>query len=215
MCRSFLPDKQDFSPANLTHFGYAAVVSDPDVAQGNVMYRLLMRAFPGWYEYNSVYALFPFVIPKENRVILRNLGVESQYSFDPPRKPQDQISFSTAANAKKILGDEQTFNVVWGKAILSLTGGVQYMLTGDRPSNNAQHAKVYKALYTEVPDGMKEVFDFYTKHTEKLLRERSYQLDNFYQVDVVREYSPMPNSLIAVYSTWFMSSLSVNSLIFL
>ena len=150
------------------------------------MYRLLMRAFPGWYEYNTVYALYPFMIPAENRKILTGLGVASQISFERPKKPQDQIFFSTAANAKKILGDQKTFNVNW-TAIPKLTGGVLYMLSGDKPANTAQHAAAVKAIYKDVPHGMDEVWDFYIKVTEKLLRERSYQLDDFYQVDAVRE----------------------------
>jgi hypothetical protein len=171
----------------LTHFGYAAVASDPELAQGGVLYRLLMRAFPGWYEYNSVYAMFPFTIPSEARKILATRGVESQYSFKPPTKPQPEIFFSTAANAKKILGNQKTFNVIWGDAISRLTGGVDYMLSGDKPANTKQHAAVAKAIYTDVPDAMEEVWDFYTRFTEKFLRERSYLLDDFYQVDAVRE----------------------------
>ena len=65
------------------------------------------------------------------------------------------------------------------------------MLSADKPANSAQHAAVVKALYTDVQDGMEEVWDFYVKFTEKLLRERSYQLDNFFQVDAVREYPPL------------------------
>ena len=171
----------------MTHFGYAAAASDPDLAQGGVLYRLLMRAFRGWYEYNSVYAMFPFSIPSENRKILTSRGVASQYSFKPPTKPKAEIFFSTAANAKKILGNQKTFNVIWGAAISRLTGGVDYMLSADKPANTKQHAAVAKAIYTDVPDAMGEVWDFYTRFTENLLRERSYLLDDFYQVDAVRE----------------------------
>jgi len=121
------------------------------------------------------------------RKVLHSLGVEKQYSYEKPKKPQNPIYFSTAANAKKILGDPKLFNVVWGDAISSLTGGVNYMLSGDRPSNFTQHIAVSKAVYSDVPQGMDEVWEFYTKFTEKLLEERSYRLDNVMQVDAVRE----------------------------
>ena len=178
------------------------------------MYRLLMRAFPGWYEYNTVYALFPFTIPSENRKILTSRDVITQYSFKPPSPPASQIFFNTAANAKAILGNEKTFNVIWGAAISRLTGGVDYMLSADKPANNAQHASVYKSIYTDVPDGMEEVWDFYTRFTEKLLQERSYLLDDFYQVDAVREYSTSLKNATIVSLTWSTSTLLVNSLIF-
>ena len=86
------------------------------------MYRLLMRAFPQWYEYNSVYAMYPFTIPTENQKIFKHLGVASSYSFNPPKKPQDPFFFSTAANAKLILGNQKTFKVVWGEAISETFG---------------------------------------------------------------------------------------------
>jgi len=155
------------------------------------MYRLLMRAFPGWYEYNTVYAMYPFTIPKENEKIFKDLGIASSYSFNPPKKPQDPIFFSTAVNAKAILGNQKIFKVVWGTAISSLTGGVDFMLSADKPANSAQHAAIVKALYTDVQGGMEEVWDFYVKYTEKFLHERSYQLDDFFQIDAVREY-PTP-----------------------
>ena len=147
-----------------------------------------MRAFPGWYEYNSVYALFPFTIPDENKKILQNLKKESQYSFKGPTKPKVLLTFSTAKNAMRILGDQKTFKVTWGAAINRLTGGVDYMLSADLPANTKQRNQVIQALYTNVPKGMDEVWDFYTRMTEKLLKERSYVLGDFMQVDAAREY---------------------------
>jgi hypothetical protein len=178
---------QDYSPANLTQFGFNAVATNPTVAQGGVMYRLLMRAFPGWYEYNSVYALYPFTIPKENEKILTTLKTVSSYSFKPPTAPSIPIPFSTAENAKKILGNQSVFKVVWGKAISSLTGNYEFMLSADKPENTADHKEVVKALYTDVPKGMDEVWDFYIRRTNDLLKERSYPLGKGFQVDAVRE----------------------------
>ena len=195
----------------MTHFGYSAVASDPELAQGGVLYKLLMRAFPGWYEYNTVYAMFPFTIPSENHKILTTRGIVSQYSFKAPTKPQAEIVFSTAGNAKKILGNQKKFNVIWGAAISRLSGGVDYMLSADKPANTKQHAAVVKAIYTDVPDGMEEVWDFYTRFTEKLLKERSYLLDDFYQVDAVREYPTSlknaDNSVVNMVHVHFVSQL--------
>jgi hypothetical protein len=179
---------QDCSPSNLTQFGFNAVATDPNVAQGGVLYRLLMRAFPGWYESNSVYALFPLTIPDENKKILTDLGLVSSYSFKPPTKPVVPTVFSTAKSARTILGNQQAFNNVWGNAISSLTGNYDFMLSADGPTNTASHKLFMKALYTDVPKGMDEVWDFYIKRTTKLLRDRSYPLGDCFQVDAVREY---------------------------
>ena len=48
------------------------------------MYKLLVKAFPGVYRQNSVYALFPFTVPQENRRILQTLGEDELYHFEKP-----------------------------------------------------------------------------------------------------------------------------------
>ena len=152
------------------------------------MYQLLMRAFPGWYEYNSVYAMYPFTIPRENRNILTSLNLLSSYSLNPPKKPAPLTSFSTAKSAREILGNDKAFKSVWGKAISSLTGNWNFMLSGDTPVNHADREVMMTAIYKDAPTGMDEIWDFYMKQTTQLLRERSYPLGNYFQVDAVREY---------------------------
>lgn len=171
------------------------VEHDPDVAHGGGIYKLLMKAFPGWFEYNSVYALYPLTVPKHTVKLLTEQGVMSQYTANPPKKPAAEIVFSTKVNVQRILGNQKTFKVVWGDAISRLSGGVNYMLSADKPENTVQRNAVIKALYTDVPKGMDEVWDFYTKFTEKFLAERSYKLGDFYQVDAAREYLPLSQRL--------------------
>jgi hypothetical protein len=72
----------DSSPANLTSWGYNEIAPDPNVRFGTTIYKLLQRAYPGWYRSNSVYALFPLTVPSENRVILAAKGMEADYGFD-------------------------------------------------------------------------------------------------------------------------------------
>ena len=123
--------------------------------------------------------------------VLASLHLEDQYSFDKPQPPQElNVYIYSIENGIKILGNPQLFNVEWGAAISTLTRGVDFMLSADKRANTAQHVAVYKAIYN-VPDWRGEIWDFYTRYTERLLRERSYELDNFMQVDAVREYAPL------------------------
>jgi hypothetical protein len=101
----------DSSPANLTAFGFKEIASDPSVGGGVVIHKLLMRAFPGWYQGNSVYAPFPLTVPEENRAILKGMGKEKDYSFDPPSfvPPPAPIN-SWKANAD-ILSDRVNYKI--------------------------------------------------------------------------------------------------------
>jgi hypothetical protein len=119
-----------------------------------------MRAFPGWYECNSVYALFPLTIPSENKKIFTDLGLASSYSFKPPSKPTVPKVFSTGQSARAILENQQAFDVISATAISTRTFD---------------------------PNGIDEAWDFYCKRTTKLLDDKSYRLGNYFQVDAVRE----------------------------
>ncbi|KAK1240176.1 hypothetical protein MKX08_007618 [Trichoderma sp. CBMAI-0020] len=74
----------DYNPWNLTNFGFNEASSNSDVAGGGVMYKLLMRAFPGWYRANSVSALYPFTTPEGNREIFDKLGTSQDLDFNKP-----------------------------------------------------------------------------------------------------------------------------------
>jgi hypothetical protein len=136
------------------------VATDPNVAQGCVLYRLLMHAFPGWYDYNSVYALFPLTVPSENEKILKNLDLISSYSIKPPSTPAARKVFCTAKGVRTVLDNKEAFRAP-GKAISIVT--------------------------FDDPKGMDEVREFYCKWTTQLLRDESYALGEYFQVDAVRE----------------------------
>lgn len=101
----------DYSPANLTSWGFNEVSADPKIAQGGVMFKLLMRALPGFYRSNSVYAMYPFTIPSENQKILRDLGVESDYDFTQPCFVGPPLPVVTYSGAKEVLKDQLNFKV--------------------------------------------------------------------------------------------------------
>lgn len=101
----------DSSPSNLTAFGFNEIASDPDVGGGVVIRKLLMRAFPGWYRGDSVYALFPLTVPEANREILKGMGKEQDYTFDPPSFVASPISINTWQANVDILLDELKYKV--------------------------------------------------------------------------------------------------------
>ena len=101
----------DYSPTNLTNWGYNFVASDTSIAGGGVMYKLLMTAFPGFYRSNSVYAMFPFVTPDENQKILRSLGKEQDYSYSKPTFIGPPTPVLTWDGVVSVLGDQKNFKV--------------------------------------------------------------------------------------------------------
>jgi hypothetical protein len=187
----------DYTPANLTNWGFNQVKSDPDVAQGHCFYNLLMRALPSWYRGSSVYAMFPFTVPEENRRIMARLGKEDEYNFERPSYVGVPTSIKSWKAVTSILADTGSFAVPWGPHTFDLTGH-DYMLSGDKKANFQQKDVVGGHLYgPHYPDSadcpvqrqrLKEVQRFYEDLTTQLVMVRSeILLQDWYQLDAVRD----------------------------
>ncbi|KAF7587423.1 hypothetical protein BBP40_007242 [Aspergillus hancockii] len=103
----------DYGPANLTNFGFNAASSEFNAAGGGVMYKLLMRAFPGWYQPNSVYALYPFVTPEKSREIMDKYMKFKDLNFDRPSYTPPPVPVTTWEEATKVLEDQKRCHVPW------------------------------------------------------------------------------------------------------
>ncbi|EXJ92051.1 hypothetical protein A1O3_00601 [Capronia epimyces CBS 606.96] len=176
----------DYTPANLTNWGWSAVRSDPDVAQGGCFYKLLMRALPFYYRGNSVYAMYPFTVPEENRKILKKLGKDEEYNFDRPSYVGVPTSVRSWQAVTQVLKDQGSFSVPWGPHTEYLTHH-DYMLSGDSVANATQRREVEHALYCPV-NGLEQVRQFYEDVTTQLVVARSERLrGEWYQLDACRD----------------------------
>ncbi|KPM39214.1 Psi-producing oxygenase A [Neonectria ditissima] len=175
----------DYNASNLTRFGFNEASSDNDVAGGGVMYKLLMRAFPGWHRANSVYALYPFTTPEGNKDIFDKLGTSQNLDFTKPKFFGPPMPINTWQGVVDTLKNQSQFRVPWGPHTFQLTQH-DYMLSGDSPANARQRVEVQRCLYSP-KDGLEEVRRFYQDITTKLLQQRSRKIGDTYQVDVVKD----------------------------
>lgn len=177
----------DYHPRNLTNWGFNEVQYDLNVEQGCVFYKLFLRAFPGHFKPNSVYAHYPMTIPSENRRILRDLGRESHYSWDRPAFIPPRINITSYTGAKSVLEQQRDFRVTWGITLEELmgSGGAKFMLSGDESLHANQRKTMSKSLYRDKwHDDIKE---FYEHITLKLLHEKSFKIAGINHVDMTRD----------------------------
>ncbi|PGH27261.1 hypothetical protein AJ80_00971 [Polytolypa hystricis UAMH7299] len=181
----------DYTPKNLTNWGFNEANYDVNTDNGHVLYKLFLRAFPNHFKQDSVYAHFPFVVPSENKEILSKLGIEDKYSFEKPVRHGHPTMINSHLACKSILENQTDFKVAWGEAIQYLMHnnnsprGRDFMLSGDSPSNTASREMMGKALHPETWQA--EVKKFYEYITLKLLHDKSYKLAGVNQVDIVRD----------------------------
>ena len=181
----------DYTPNNLTNWGFNEVSSALAVDHGHVIYKLFLRAFPKHFQPNSIYAHYPFVIPSENRVILTKLQQVDKYDFTRPARIQQPTPITSYAACKSTLENQESFKVTWGKAIKYLMHnsgrefGADFMLSGDADANTNSRKVVGAALYRDKWEN--EVKSFYENITLQLLRDKSYKVSGANQVDIVRD----------------------------
>lgn len=181
----------DYTPKNLTNWGFNAVNYDLTVDQGCVFYKLLLRAFPHNFKPDSIYVHYPMVIPSENRVIMKDLGRLGEYNWETPEPLPQPIMINSYAACKLIMGNKIDFRVTWGEAIEHIMHdsthryGVDFMLSGDCPINLKSREMMKNALYTS--EWQRDIKDFYEDITLKLLHQYSYKVAGVDQVDIVRD----------------------------
>lgn len=102
----------EYGPQGLTSFGFEAASSDFEVAGGGVIYKLLQRAFPGWYRASSVYALYPFNTPEKIKEVFGNkTDPATALDYTPPAYIGPPIPVTSWEGVVQLLHDQENFKV--------------------------------------------------------------------------------------------------------
>lgn len=180
----------DYTPRNLTNWGYKEVDYDRSVNHGCVYYKLFLRAFPNHFKSNSVYAHYPMVVPSETHKILTDLGRVDEFDFSRPTYTPPRVNITSYGGAQRVLEHQDTYKVIWHEGLSHLMGkgGREFMLSGDTDFHAGQRKCMSAQLYK---DGWAAaVKKFYAQMTDVLLQEKSYTLGEAKtqrHVDLVRD----------------------------
>ncbi|KAI1378948.1 linoleate diol synthase precursor [Hypoxylon crocopeplum] len=192
----------DYTPSNLTNWGFEEANFDLKVNQGQVMHKLIFRAFPFHFANNSIHAHFPFVVPAENKIIHDELGTSGQYSWEKPARIMDPVVIKSHKAVSQVLSNNRDFYVPWGEAISYLvsppgkTFAKDFCLAGDGLANHQSRSHVDRCLYQpkEWEAEIKRFFHLTTKH---LLKKAGQALPTTpfthpgapkeFEVDIVRD----------------------------
>ncbi|KAL2260217.1 hypothetical protein VTK26DRAFT_5855 [Humicola hyalothermophila] len=174
----------DYNPRNLTNWGYNDVQYDLNINHGCVFYKLFIRAFPGHFKHNSVYAHYPMVVPSETEKILKDLKRDHLFDFSRPTRLAQDTKVSSAGS-KRVLDNQGNYKGAWHAGLAPLANQGKSKLSGDATLHDNHRREVGKPLVTE--DLLSQVKSFYKKVTEGLLREKSYDLAGHRMVDVIRD----------------------------
>jgi hypothetical protein len=159
-----------------------------------MFYRLIQRAVPGWFPYNSLHVMQPMFTKDMNRQIAEEIGTIAQYTLEDPSPPRKPVILTKHDLICKVLKDQRHFAVPWSAAFSQLFPGEKdfstYMLAGDKPANTAQRNLVGDTLYS--PTEFKKLLsDFVFSVGTSYLKAESFKVGkSMEQIDIIREYNP-------------------------
>ena len=177
--------QKDYTVATLTPWGMAEIKQNYKTLGGSMLYRLIHRAFPKWFKFNSVYAMQPMYLPSMNKKIFEEFGTMNQYCLDPPALPPKMVVLNSHSAISALLDDQANFKVKYGMQLPDLVFP-EFMLQGDGAKNRDNHKFVAQRMMN-VPTGLDLYAKFFYETTHKILARESYKLGNRFQVDITKE----------------------------
>ena len=176
---------KDYTSATLTNWGIAEVKQNYETLGGSMLYRLIHRAFPKWFKFNSIYVMQPMYLPSMNKEIATEFKTIDQYCLDPPAPPPKITVLNTYKAIYALLNDQANFKVKYGIQLPDLVFP-EYMLQGDGPANTENHKFVASRIFN-VPGGLDLYQKAFEDTTRAIFKRESYKLGPQYQVDVTKE----------------------------
>ncbi|EJD44726.1 putative linoleate diol synthase [Auricularia subglabra TFB-10046 SS5] len=178
----------DFTPWNLTPWGYADCARDPSNAGfGSQLGRLLLRTLPNNFTHDSTYTWFPLMTPKAMKGILTNLELADKYDFSRPAAKPAVVSVEKYDAVQRVMANEDfAFASPYGKAARKLVSGPGFFVSFDDPAKHQRDQRtIMDALLAN--GGIARAAAWYGAKTQELLKERSYKLPTGTYVDIVRD----------------------------
>ncbi|KAM0454878.1 hypothetical protein ACHAPV_008252 [Trichoderma viride] len=181
----------DYTPANLTNWGYNEVQYDPKTLGGSMLYKLIQRGVPGWFPFNSVAVMQPMYTKKANIEIAKKLKTLDQFTTDDPKPPAKPVVLFAGESIKQILGAPDKFVVPWLPPLNSLFAGKKdvgwFMLAGDG-ARNVEHRAKWTKVMSELPDLQKAMTDLIDREGKKLIQSAAFTLQQgLDQIDLIRD----------------------------
>jgi hypothetical protein len=101
---------QDFTPYNLTAWGFADCQRDAEgYGFGSTLGRLFLRTLPNDFSTDSVYTWFPLVQPETMKGYLKDLGKLDGYSIARPKPRGPATNVTNYVEVGQVLRTTETF----------------------------------------------------------------------------------------------------------
>lgn len=168
----------DYTPANLTNWGFAEANYDLSINYGCVFYKLVLNALPNSYRQDSIYAHYPLVIPAENKTILSELKKANLYNFEPPTGVSSPVIIRSVETCMTVANDRTAYQSNWNPEVF---------VPGRGLGNPKDQAPILAQKLLEMEGLPTTITAFYKDNIANLVKSEAYQLAGSWQVDMIQD----------------------------
>lgn len=225
----------DFTPFNLTAWGFADCQRQPDAfGFGSALGRLFLRTLPEQFTENSTYAFFPLMTPQAMTVYLKDLNLSDQYDMKRPTTRNPGVVAMDYTQVGNIIKDPK-FIAHYEKRAKDVVSGKGWIFTicvvweypywvlvfffvpysfFSAPEDRTEQKRVLGAL-AGTSEASAELTKFFFEKTQELIKSNSFNLSGSKtrSVNLVRDVLKLvPIHWIADLVSWSLWSVRVRAL---
>ena len=194
---------QDFTPYNMTAWGFADCQRDPSAyGFGSTMGRLLLRTLPNDYTVDSIYTWFPFVHPESMEGFLKNLDKLDGYSLERPKPRVPPTIVNNYVDVAKVLHSPDKFvpeYVDRAALVIQGKGCVEYtitLLTANKANsffaaseNGVEEQQQFINALAPSPEAVSKICTYFHNKTKELIEQHSFTLvgEKTRAVNIIRD----------------------------
>ncbi|KAH7890809.1 heme peroxidase [Phlebopus sp. FC_14] len=165
---------EDFTPYNMTAWGFADCQRDPEgYGFGSTLGRLFLRTLPHDYDEKSVYTWFPLMHPSAMETNLKNLHKLDGYSLERPKPRGDATTISGYVEVGEALREGEQFAGDYVERAKEVIKGKGFFTASvDGPKEQ----KEFLDALTPSPDAIDNIGKYFYNKTRELIEVNSFAL---------------------------------------
>ncbi|KAG2157761.1 heme peroxidase [Suillus bovinus] len=178
---------QDFTPANLTAWGFADCQRDPDAyGFGSTLGRLFLRTLPNDFSKDSIYTWFPLVHPEAMEGYLKNLKKVDEYDINKPKPTEPATTVNGYVEVGQVLRSTDKYVPEYVERAAEVLTGKGFFTAS---ANGVEEQKQFIRALAPSPEAISAIGTYFNSKTKELIELHSFSLigTNTRAVNVVRD----------------------------
>ncbi|KAG2138289.1 heme peroxidase [Suillus clintonianus] len=180
---------QDFTPYNMTAWGFADCQRDPDgYGFGSTLGRLLLRTLPNDYTADSIYTWFPFMHPERMEGYLKDLDKLDGYSLARPKPRGPCTNVTNYVEVGQVLLSTTKFVPEYIERAAEIIKGKGFFAASE---NGAEEQKRFISALAPSPEAISQIGTYFYNKVKELIEQNSFSLvgekKNTRAVNIVRD----------------------------